>query len=115
MSLLLLSILHMSEFGFIAVRCGYMIISGKNVQNIAKLYGEQTKVSKTGKTAANTPVQKQDEVILSSQAQGFGPLLQKLQNMPEVRQERVAELSESIASGKYQVAAKDVAEKMLGR
>ena len=115
MSLLLLSILHMSEFGFIAVRCGYMIISGKNVQNIAKLYGEQTKVSKTGKTAANTPVQKQDEVILSSQAQGFGPLLQKLQNMPEVRQERVAELSESITSGKYQVAAKDIAEKMLGR
>lgn len=115
MSLLFLSILHMSEFGFIAVRCGYMIISGKNVQNIAKLYGEQTKVSKTGKTAANTPVQKQDEVILSSQAQGFGPLLQKLQNMPEVRQERVAELSESIATGKYQVAAKDVAEKLLGR
>lgn len=115
MSLPFLSILHMSEFGFIAVRCGYMIISGKNVQNIAKLYGEQTKVSKTGKTAANTPVQKQDEVILSSQAQGFGPLLQKLQNMPEVRQERVAELSESIASGKYQVAAKDVAEKLLGR
>ena len=92
-----------------------MIISGKNVQNIAKLYGEQTKVSKTGKIAANTPVQKQDEVILSSQAQGFGPLLQKLQNMPEVRQERVAELSESIASGKYQVAAKDIAEKLLGR
>jgi len=115
MSLPFLSILHMSEFGFIAVRCGYMIISGKNVQNIAKLYGEQTKVSKTGKTAANTPVQKQDEVILSSQAQGFGPLLQKLQNMPEVRQERVAELSESIASGKYQVAAKDIAEKLLGR
>lgn len=92
-----------------------MIISGKNVQNIAKLYGEQTKVSKTGKTAANTPVQKQDEVILSSQAQGFGPLLQKLQNMPEVRQERVAELSESIASGEYQIAAKDIAEKLLGR
>ena len=115
MSLPFLSILHMSEFGFIAVRCGYMIISGKNVQNIAKLYGEQTKVSKTGKTAANTPVQKQDEVILSSQAQGFGPLLQKLQNMPDVRQERVAELSESITSGKYQVAAKDIAEKMLGR
>ena len=91
-----------------------MIISGKNVQNIAKLYGEQTKVSKTGKTAANTPVQKQDEVILSSQAQGFGPLLQKLQNMPEVRQERVAQLSESISAGKYQVAAKDIAEKLLG-
>lgn len=115
MSLPFLSILHMSEFGFTVVRCGYMIISGKSIQNITKLYGEQTKVSKTGATPATSPVQKQDEVILSSQAQGFGPLLQKLQNMPEVRQERVAELSESISSGKYQIAAKDIAEKMLGR
>jgi len=92
-----------------------MIISGKNVQNIAKLYGEQTKVSKTGKTPGSSPVQKQDEVILSSQAQDFAALLQKAQNMPEVRQDRVTELSQRVSSGNYQVASKDIAEKLLGR
>lgn len=92
-----------------------MIISGKQIQNITKLYGDQTKVSKTAKSQSANSLQGKDEVILSSRAQEFSNLLQQAKNMPEVREDRVQELAEKIKSGNYKVSSEEVAEKMLGR
>ena len=92
-----------------------MIISGKQIQSIAKIYAEQNKLVKNSKPQGSGPAKKQDEVILSTQAQEFGQIYQALKAMPEVRQEKVKEFSERIASGDYSVEAKEVAEKMLGR
>ena len=91
-----------------------MIISGKQVQNITKLYGDQAQIAKAGKKQGNSPLQQQDEVILSSQAQGFSHLLQQAKNLPGVREELVKELSAKIDAGEYQVSADKIAEKMLG-
>ncbi|WP_207858369.1 flagellar biosynthesis anti-sigma factor FlgM [Lucifera butyrica] len=79
-----------------------------------KIYNEQNKVAKSasGKSVAATP---KDEVILSSKAQEFGPMLEKLKNMPEVRQDKVQEISQSLQSGSYQVDSGAVANKMIGR
>lgn len=90
-----------------------MIISNQQIKGAVKLYND-TKV-------ANKPVRqdkmpaggKNDQVILSSQAQEFGQLLQAAKNMPEVRQERVDALAKQIAEGTYNVSGKMIAEKIF--
>lgn len=91
-----------------------MIISGKQIQSIVKAYGEQTKVSKSAQPPAS-PAQKKDEVILSSQAQEFSQVLQTVRNLPAVREDKVKELAEKVASGTYKVDSKDIADQMIGR
>lgn len=91
-----------------------MIISGKQIQNILKAYGDSKPVKNTStpKTGSN---QQKDEVVLSSQAQEFAQILQNIKNMSDVREDKVKELTERISSGEYHIEAKDVAEKMIGR
>lgn len=92
-----------------------MIISGKNIQNVAKVYGEQSQVGKQARTEKTQYAQQKDEVILSSGVQEFGSILQKLIGMSEVRDDKVSELSGKIEDGTYYVNSEDVADKMMGR
>lgn len=92
-----------------------VIISGKQIQSIMKVYTDQNKVTQTTKTTGTTPASKKDEVILSTQAQEFGQIFQAIKAMPDVRQEKVQEIANKIAQGDYSVDAREVAEKMLGR
>ncbi|HMM19553.1 MAG TPA: flagellar biosynthesis anti-sigma factor FlgM [Selenomonadales bacterium] len=92
-----------------------MIISSKQIQSIMKAYTDQNKVSQSQKTQSASPVSKKDEVILSSQAQEVGQLYQAIRALPEVREDRVREISAKIAQGTYDVDAQAVAEKMLAR
>ena len=85
------------------------------IQNIFKAYGEQSKVNKADKTGKTSPAMKKDEVILSSQTQAAAQIYQGIYNIPEVREDKVKELSERIAAGTYHVDARDIAEKMLKR
>ncbi len=91
-----------------------MIISGKQVQSIVKVYGEQNKLNQGVKQEKSEAAKSQDEVILSANAQEFGQYLSSLQSMSGVRQDKVNALSERIQSGTYEVDARAVAEKMLG-
>lgn len=92
-----------------------MIISGKQVQTILKAYGDQSKVAKNTKTERSGPVQKRDEVILSSEAKEFGQILQALKKLPDVRDDKVNELTKKIESGTYNIDSKDIAEKLVAR
>ena len=92
-----------------------MIVSGSQVQKVIQLYGEQNKIAKSTNTEKPDSTRKKDEVILSSEAQGFGQILNKLSTMPEVREDRVKVLSEQVSSGSYKVTSKEITEKMLGR
>lgn len=84
-----------------------------NIQSIAKLYGEQTKTSKSSGMKAAGSAQKPDEVILSTQAQEVSQYLRAIKNMSEVRDERVNELSEQIASGEYKVDSRELADRII--
>ncbi|MDD4602027.1 MAG: flagellar biosynthesis anti-sigma factor FlgM [Negativicutes bacterium] len=92
-----------------------MIISGKQVQNVLKAYGEQTKAAQNTKNEKSGPVQKQDEVILSSEAKEFGQILQSIKKLPDVREDKVNEISKKLDSGNYTIEAKDIAEQMIAR
>ncbi|KYZ76481.1 flagellar biosynthesis protein FlgM [Anaerosporomusa subterranea] len=91
-----------------------MIISGKQIQDALKVYADQNQKAKPAARSQQS-VSKRDEVVLSPKAQEFSQLLQKLKAMPEVREEKVAELTARIEAGEYAVDAKDIVEKMLGR
>ena len=91
-----------------------MIISGKPIQNVLKLYGEQNQVTKSSKTGKTPTSQGKDELILSSGAQEFSQVFKAIRAIPDVRPEKVKEFSEKIDAGTYEVNSKSVAEKMLG-
>jgi len=89
-----------------------MIISGKNMQQIAKIYGEQSKpvkMNKPGKAGQQAP----DEVVLSSEAKELSQMLQAIKNLPEVRADKVQELAQRIAAGTYKVDSQALAQKVL--
>ena len=91
-----------------------MIISGKPISSVMKVYGEQNQVAKNTNTSKNEIKQGKDEFILSSGAQEFGQIFNTILGLPEVRQEKVNEISAKIDAGTYQVDSKGIAEKMLG-
>lgn len=54
-----------------------------------------------------------DKVIFSNQMQSFSEMLNKLQNTQDVRQDKVAEFEQKIASGNYNIAAENIAASIL--
>ncbi len=86
----------------------------KNMSSISQLYAASKPRSARSNSAADSDnVQKKDEFVLSSEGQSFSELLGKLKNIPDVRQDRVSELSEKIQNGSYNVSAMDIASKIL--
>lgn len=61
------------------------------------------------------PRAKKDELVLSDRAQTVLKLQEAAARLPDIRTEKVKALREAIAQGRYEVSAKDVAEKMLAR
>jgi negative regulator of flagellin synthesis FlgM len=59
-------------------------------------------------------IQKKDEVLLSDEGQSFSSMLQKLQNMDDVRGNKVQELSAKVANGSYHVPNENIAASLLG-
>lgn len=54
-----------------------------------------------------------DKVIFSGEMQSFSEMLGKLQKTQDVRQDKVAEFEQKIASGNYNVAAENIAASIL--
>ena len=92
-----------------------MIISGKQIQNVLKVYGEQNSVAKNNKADKGQSIQRQDQVILSSGVQEFGHLFQSIIAMSDVRPDKVSEFSQQIDTGNYQVSSRDIADKIIGQ
>lgn len=91
-----------------------MIVSGKSIQNIAKVYGDQNQVGKNTKVSKSQVTQGKDEFILSQGAQEFSQVFNAIRNISDVRPEKVNEISQKIDSNTYQINSSGVAEKMLG-
>lgn len=90
------------------------MIIGNSMQDVLKVYAEQNPKAKPS-VSSQKSAGKRDEVVLSPKAQEFSQLLQKLKAMPEARADKVKEFTARIDSGEYAVAARDIAEKMLGK
>ena len=85
-----------------------------NVNSSSKYYSSSVGATRyTNATSYVRGVQKSDEFIPSKEAQNFGDLLNKLKNIPDVRDDRVSELQQKISSGQYFVPASDIAASIL--
>jgi len=90
-----------------------VIISGKPIQGVIKTYSDQNKISKSEQVKPVSRSMKPDEVILSSHGQEIGHIYQAYKNAPDIRQDKIRDLSERISRGDYNVSAKDVAAKIV--
>ena len=93
-------------------RCFKMMISKTAIQQVLKTYQDQGKGKQTA-AKTTSPSSQPDQVILSAQAQDFGQLMQQVKATADVRQEKVAQLAQSIENGTYNVSGYDIAGKLL--
>ncbi len=100
-----------------------MMISSK--QLMAALQGSETRTAalnrseeiQAARESSGQPAKaaRTDDLTLSSRAKEVMQARQALSNMPPVRQDRVDEIKAEIEDGTYDVAAEDVAEKIISR
>lgn len=77
-------------------------------QSIAARTGVENKTTSPG------PAER-DDVVLSQEAQSLGRLEDKINSLPEVNSERVAEIRQAIAEGRFQINAERIAENLLNQ
>ena len=83
---------------------GYVRNINKDKSKSADVPGERN----SNKTSASG-----DSVELSQEAKTMGKAMEVLENLPDIREGKVAEIKERIANGTYQVDGKKIAEKMI--
>ena len=91
-----------------------MRISGAEFERIIAV-SDSTKAKKAEATIQPTSPQKADTAEFSAQATEINDVKKLIAQIPDVREDRVKELSAKIASGTYKVSNEDIAEMMLRR
>ena len=61
----------------------------------------------------NSSVVESDEVSISEKGKDVSEMTRTLKEMPDVRADKVADLKERIANGKYNISGKDIASKII--
>lgn len=94
-----------------------MIISGNNgINSASKVYGVgQAKLGKSLREDGKTVSRTGDEVVLSSEAQALQQKIAAIKALPDVRADKVIELSRKVESGQYELDAAQIADQMIGR
>ncbi|MGL6016959.1 MAG: flagellar biosynthesis anti-sigma factor FlgM [Selenomonadaceae bacterium] len=89
------------------------MIVDTRVQSVASVYANNALSKQKQATSGTNRTETADAVVLSSEAQSFSQVLQRVQAMPEARMDKVAAYTDKINSGEYQVNAKELAGKIL--
>jgi negative regulator of flagellin synthesis FlgM len=89
-----------------------MKISIEHVRGILETYFSKTQKASSAKPVLG-PAHKQDRVTLSPRAREIDLALRTIAQQPELREEKVAELRQQIASGDFRVSAEKVADEIL--
>ncbi|HKM43383.1 MAG TPA: flagellar biosynthesis anti-sigma factor FlgM [Limnochordia bacterium] len=88
-----------------------MVITNKAaVQRVAQVYQEQRQANRVRKQAGNPSYN--DEVTLSAEGKEMQAMLQKLQNVPDIRP-RAEDIKVALQDGTYQVSARQVAQGII--
>ncbi len=81
------------------------------LNHVSQLYqaANTKKVNKTGK------IQKKDSYVISQSAKDYQVAKQAVAETEDIREDRVAELKEALASGTYNVSAQEIADKIVSK
>ena len=90
-----------------------MKISGN--LNIHRILSTYQKYNKPSAESVQRAGHKKDKIEISEKARDFQVALNAYQNLPDIRESKVKELSKQIREGKYSPTAEQIAEKMLNR
>ena len=79
-----------------------------------KVFGIYNKQSPVEKIQKNNAVSSgKDEYKISAKAKDFQTVIKALVNIPDIREDKVSEISAKINSGKYEVEARDISESII--
>ena len=89
-----------------------MKIDVTSISSIGSIQATNRVASMAPKAAI--PGQGQDAIRVSDKGQVYQSLLQKVREIPEVREERIREITEQINKGEFRIDAQAIAGKLLG-
>lgn len=94
-----------------------MIISSSQIHSLVAHYSKlnQKTADKNKEELKGVQQKGLDKISVSNDAQAYLVARQAIKNVPDLREEKLAELEQRVKSGTYEVKDEDVAEKMLGR
>ena len=94
-----------------------------SAQDAARLYAQNTDVSRSaattaavqaaGKAHSRSHAQSTDSVTLSDSARSVATARTAVQNAPDIREQKVADIKQQLSDGTYQVSSRALASKML--
>ncbi len=87
-----------------------MRISG-NVSAVAGIYTNDKKISRVENV--NKLSLGKDNIKISDKAKDYTTAMNALKNVPDIRQDRVAEISAKLANSDYKISGDDIADKIL--
>ncbi len=82
------------------------------IPRVNEIYNKNRTVNRVGSTSAVTG--KKDVVSISNTAKDFQTVMKALRETPDVRKDKVDELSQKYESGKYDLSGKDIADRIIG-
>jgi negative regulator of flagellin synthesis FlgM len=93
-----------------------MQISNRQIDSIFRAVSTQLRTDKAGRASKGETVGKSgDKTTISERATELNKFKEILAQMPDVRQDKLAELADRIKNGQYNPPSTEVAEKMLLR
>lgn len=91
-----------------------MYINQGRISQITKVYNQNTKVSQKVKPEKTKGLMgKKDELTLSTEGQTFQKVLSAMEQLPDIREDKVNEIKQRVDAGTYQIDNEKVAEKMM--
>ncbi|MDF2523849.1 MAG: Anti-sigma-28 factor FlgM family protein [Clostridiales bacterium] len=81
------------------------------IPKVSGIYDKNKKLNKVDGIAGIAT--KKDVISISNQAKDFQTVMKALKDVPDVRQEKVKELTEKFETGVYSASGKDIADKIL--
>jgi len=79
-----------------------------------RVFGIYNQNNSTGKVVKKDIVaSKRDEYKISGQAKDYQTVMKALSNIPDIRKEKVYEISRKIDTGRYRVEARDISDKII--
>ncbi len=88
-----------------------MRIEGINPQQLQKIYSQQRQLIDREETEQSRA--SGDSMEISEEARQIHNIAAEMEEIPDIREERVQELHQQVQSGNYEVEAEEVAESML--
>lgn len=82
-----------------------------NIPKVSGVYGNTGKIDKQSKVGEVSL--KKDEFSISGTAKDFTSVMKALRQVPDIRQDKVDEITQKIERGQYSVKAADVAGKIV--